>query len=725
MLYAWLEWKLSALPQLTLLTPTQLAADPSAQAGNVVVLLFSGHDAQDPSKIYLRAQFEGTSGPKRIQHEGPPAQWAKMVDAVSREVLAELAPAAARQPWPSLRLDRATARQYLALRQARRAHHWVEAVQLGRDLTEHAPGFALGHLQHAESLATLRQLPAARQHLQTGRSLMKRLPAEAEAVIDAELLALSPDHAAAAAAYAELARRHPTQTAFSLQHANALGRMGRFADAMTVLSEPPWTQPQPVAMQVARLNTLSWLQLRLADPTSARVSADEADRLVEVAGEGWEYERGQTLLALARVDSYAAGATRGSPYFEQAAKQFTVAGDKFSALRSLFMGEMAAPGAGTSEYLDAWLAQTRAAGQQQMELDALRDVAFKHYRAGDFKRYRERLAQAAAVAEAMDDDWGLAALEGDLLNEAFLRGDFDEVEMRVKRIEDAGMQGDMAMWAHFYQGLLAYEHGRFEEAMVAWERGERYAHAGTQPSPRATMFTCVRGLVLLTRGQPMDARSEQARCGTISRYSRWQSRIGMAEIDLASGDRASALASLETIPGSLDEIGTQTGRWGVGIDTALLLTRAGDPDTAAQLLDALLPGLERSGYHLLEGSARVAAAETALARGQFSVARKQAKAAMELVAPQRWGLRYRLRLIDIALLRHGGRIADATRMLAELDRDAHRHGDVLAQVELHGWMTPDTPGTVCTADERFALLARTGLRGTTHRWLTQEWLASE
>lgn len=97
LLHAWLEWKFSALPEVTMLTQAHLAADTPVQASsvhasNVVVLIASGPLPDDPSRIFLQARFEDAHGPQRVRVEGTPAELGMLVDTVSRRVMQTLLP---------------------------------------------------------------------------------------------------------------------------------------------------------------------------------------------------------------------------------------------------------------------------------------------------------------------------------------------------------------------------------------------------------------------------------------------------------------------------------------------------------------------------------------------------------------------------------------------------------------------------------------------------------
>lgn len=717
LLHAWLEWKLGALPEVQLLAQTELAAD--RPASNVVVLLASGPLPQDPTRIFVQARFDTADGAQRIQRVGAPQHVASLVDAVSRDVIRILLPARAHEPWPTLQVDAATAQRYAALRRARQTRQWTEAAAIGKDMVARTPNFALGRLHLAQTLATLGQLPPAQEHIAAARTLLQPLSPDVAAVLDAQQLELSPRYADTAAAYAALAARYPNQPMFAVQHARALGRMGRFADARTVLSSKRWDRPQPVAIRLAQLTNRASMESALGDQAAARASAMSAAQLAAAAGEGWAYERGQALLALAHADAYADGGVHGSPYYAQAATQFEQAGDTFAALRARFNGEIAAPSKGPLVHLDAWLAQTRAAGQRQMELGALRGAAFHYLNAGDMARFRERLLQAEVVAGEMRDAWSMDSLAVSLLTHDFLRGDHVAVERRIARMSRSGLQGTLALWVRQFESLVATDRGRYREALAALDQGERLARSGRNadepPSPAAAIFACSRASILLSQGKAVPARTQYDRCAAGGDTHTMMARVGLTELELMSGDRTAALRHLRFVHAHLPEVTAAPDRWSFTVDAAALFLRAGDPATASKLLEEVLPHLQAARLHRPEAFAYVALAEVALVRNDADAAREHADAARALFSHGLW--MPRLTQLDIAIAHANGEHATAELKLHALDREAHQRGDALAQLLAHSWIAADDRDAACSAAERTALVARTGFHAARLDWL--------
>ncbi len=719
LLDAWLGWKLGSLPEVTVLTPAHLAADPAAQAHNTVVLLSTGPSPQGPGKRVVRARFEKDGEVHRLQQEGDAADVALLVDRLSDAVLAALYPDRPPQAWPSLRATPEAAIGFLALERARRAHHWSEAVEAGDALVRDAPDFALAHLHLARAQATLGRLPEARRHLETARELLQPMPAEAEALLQAQQLALSNDHAAAAEAYARLAERYPDQTWFAQQQARALGRAGRFADALALMQTPIWDRPLPASTEMQKWFNRAIFQAPLGDLEGAIESARKADALAAAAGEEWAYDRGHTLMLLAQlqVDSEPDRDTRAG--FEAAAAQFEKAGDAFSALRARFLGEVLGPPKAQYRYLDEWLAQARAAGQRQLELGALRAAAFQQYRAGNIQAYRLRLMQAMAVAESMDDPWSTNAIERDLLNEEYLQGRFTQAGERIARMAGNDQQGELVTWARLFEVFIDQMQGRNARALAAAERGRTRMDDPGLPSPSQSVrdrYACASGQIQTTMGDPQAARASYARCPATDPALELVAIIGLAEVDLDTGDTVAALAGLHRALGKLPDLDTAPGRWILKLEIAPLLAAAGERAEAERLNRDVLPEVQRAGYGMLTAMAQVGLAELALSRGELDESRRWAGQARASLPEPIWLVDQRIDLVEAGLARLAGDPAGADARLRTLEHEAGSRDDMLARLRaLDALQGTTASGRVATT--RMALVARTGLRGVSVDWM--------
>lgn len=721
LLHAWLEWKLSTLPEIALLTQAQLAADVPAQSSTQVVLLASGPVPGDPQRIFLRASFQKDGKPNQVQVEGTPARLSQLVDTLSQRVLDQLVPARADQPWPVLKVDEATARRYVDVLRARDARQWVKAAEIGQEVVVRSPEFALARLQLAQTMSTLGQIQSAQEQMTVARGLLRPLPTDAAAVIDAQRLALTPEHEAAAAAYAALAARYPAKTTFALEQARALARAGRFADSLSVLSTPVW-EKQPVGTQVSWLLNRAMAELMLGDAARAGATARRAERLAQTAG--WEHERGFALLTQAQAETRAHDGTSDTPLYEEAARQFDAAGDTLRALRARLLGATSRSTPSSSAQLDTLLAQIRASGHRRLEIQALHNVAYQHYRAGDLPAYRARREQAIAVTRTIGDDLGLREFEIALLNDDFHDGDFASADQRLARLRSEAVQGEMAMMVDEFMAQLAYHRGRYPEALAALDRAEKRARADTRPGEpmpiSAATLGCMRATILLSQGEVSRARAELTRCAASGlAIDVLQAQIGNAEADLLRDDREAAVQKLRLAYAALPTVAILPVRWGISLDLAALLTRAGETETADKLYAEVLPSVHAANFRLLETATRIGMAETAMARSDLPAARAHADAARSLMPAEDWALGQRVHMLDIVIARATGNTKSAQHLLVKTDRAAHQHGDVLAQIRIHGLMEPTMTNAACSAASRAALVARSGLHGATQDWLSK------
>lgn len=714
LLEAWLGWKLAACPETRAATPAEWALpgrEPIA-----MVILASGTLPGRDARIFVQARIEAGDARRRIHREGPRGELARLVDEVSTEALHALLPARASERWPALRVEPAVAERYLAFREARLAHRWNKAGVLGERLLRDAPGFELARLELAQTHAARGQLPQANALLDVATARLRPLPGDARVLWQAYRLGLSPDHAAAARAYSALAKAHPHRPQFAIMQATALARTGRFADGLAVLDRMRGIDTLAPEHAVARGIALAGLRATAGDHAGASTSARAAARLAEA--QGWHHERGHALLALANARLTVADERDAATHFEAAAHAFDAAGDAFSALHARAIGELHGPPVtGEPVHLEPWLARARAAGQRQLELDALRIAAHRHYRVGDLPRYRERLHQAQALSEAMDDRWGAATLAVDRLEDDVARDDRAAVDRGLARLADSGLQGEPMLRARQIEATVAFERGDFARALAVLAQGERDALGDRAASslPATAPLACTRASVLARQGRPAPARAQYARCREAGAQGALAAAIGLAELEWISGDREAALAQARKARTLLPGIAIAPERWSASVDLAGVLVRLGDARAALRLLHDVAPKLAASDLRRDATRARIALAEAALADGDPVRAAREAGAARASPSDPAW--QPRLHQVEIALARASGDEDAALRSLATLHRETHRHGDLMHQALVHRWLRADAEGERCSARARAALVAHSGFRGASLDWL--------
>lgn len=216
LLQAWLEWKMSTLPEVELVDAAWLAAD-AAVAEPHVVLLSSGTSASGTH--YVRARLDTRDGPRQLELRGEEAAVPRMVDALSRQITGLLLPERATEPWPGLQVDAGIAREYVDAWEAYAHDDMASAAQSLEAVLRKAPGFGLAELQLAQVRATQGQTRLAGHHIARARRLLRPVGRDSERVMAVGEMSLDPARATqAAAAMEELAREYP-------------GRLSRAGDA--------------------------------------------------------------------------------------------------------------------------------------------------------------------------------------------------------------------------------------------------------------------------------------------------------------------------------------------------------------------------------------------------------------------------------------------------------------------------------------------------------------
>ncbi|MGH8104895.1 MAG: hypothetical protein ACREO2_01100, partial [Arenimonas sp.] len=521
-------------------------------------------------------------------------------------------------------------------------------------------------------------------------------------------------------AYTSLASKYPAQPVFSTELSRVLLRANRPADALLVLSKPYW-EKQPVSVRIIRLINLASTQLMLGDPKRARVNALAADKLAQAAGEGWEFERGFAILNLAIADTYETGGSNDMSLYESAARHFETAGDDLRATRARFFGETSRPMTTSSEHMDALLAKARTAGFRALEIEALRTAAFQNYRAGDFPKYRLLLQQAMTVANMIGDTAAMNMLDVDFLNEDLLAGNFASADLRIARLQKSGVQGESALWVNQFASSLAYYRGNYPAALAALNHGQKLAHVGLGSSvaapASAAKFACMRAAILLTQGDPVQARAGYSRCDKSVPFDALQAQIGIAEADMLSGDREAALRGLQSALKKLPSISNAPARWQLSLQIATLMTRAGEIEASGKMYSELLPLLDSANYDLLEAWARIGIAENAVVHSDISSAQEQMEAVHLLLPNRVWVLSQRMDMLHIAVDHAREDFPSVKKRLVEFERLAHFHNDVLAKIQVHSLMPTSMTGTMSSKEERAALIAKSGLRGASADWL--------
>lgn len=723
LLNTWLAWKLESLPEVRLLAPAHLAASLREQGAQLVFLSVQPQDAGDTWLLRARWQAQGREQVRR--REATTRELVAAIDSLSGEIVAQLLPARAAAAWPPLVLDAAVAPRYASGLQALQRRDWPQAVRELEQAVQQAPQFGLARLQLAQALAHLSRAEAAMAQTAAAIAVLQPLPADVAAALDALRLARDPRRAPEAAArYAALAARNPGKVDYVLEHVRLLLRANQPRQALAQLRLPHW-DTQTLELRLARLLCLAEAQLALGDAQASAQHARDAERLAELAGQGWQSERGEALLLQARIDSFQRHQQADATLYERAALQFEQAGDDLQAQFARFMAQSLQPQMNLAD-LDARIALARQRGYPRLEVKMLRVAAYDRFRSGQLDEFRARLEQALATALAAGDLHEQYILELDLLNEDHMRGRWASVDRRLARLRSAGLQGDDAAWVAQFDAMVASNSGQPAQALAILDRAEAaqrnaaaVAGALAGPLPAATArLACMRAEPLLALGKREAARAAWVQCAASGHpYAQQHSRIGLTVVALLAGEGGDArerlraeLASIEAEPDGPD-------RWSSELMLAIALTRAGAADTAQHLYRHVLPLAQRSGYGWLAAVAATGLAETAAMQGDWPAVQRHLAVAREGEAATLWALRLRLDLVDAAARLAGHDKAAALALLRPLLERARAHDDVLSQLEILSLLPPDMELDACDRRCRDTLLQRTGLRGANWDWL--------
>ena len=718
LLHAWLGWKLGQLPEVTVLGEADLAADVSPLKP-AVVLLSSGQSAGNAGEIFLRARLASGAGSDALQIElrGTAAQMPALVDELSRQLMARLLPARAGAEWPGLELDADAARGYVRVHAAVEARDWPGVVSEAQQLLQDAPGFGLVRLDLAHAQARLGQTADAMEQIALARRLLRPLPDEAARLLDAHELSVNPRRILQAAeAYGALARDYPERPRLALEQARLLVRTGNAEQALQILSRPGW-EHQPTGVHISRLLGLAQAGLVLGDPDGTHASAREAARLAQVAGDGWELERGHALMMLAQAELILLRKDAGLVMLEQAARQFEAAGSMVNAKYMRYQaGLVRSPDAADSPMLETLLQEARLGGYRNVEIELLRLVAYRHYQAGQHDRFRARLDQAFSVAREAGNAFWQHQMDLDLLNEDVLLGDLDSAGRRIGRLRDAPLQGDSATWVAHFDAYLLQLRGLTGQALAVLEP---YAATSEVPALTAARTSCVRAGLFLQQGDLARVRSELAPCRSTGHpVVVLQASLLEAELLQLAGHAEAALEQLEAAGGSMEALALEgPDRLWLLLARGALLSRAGMTDQARGIFDEVRAQADNSGHGWMLALAETGLAEAAAASGDWDAGERHLAAAWRYVPEGTWALARRLDQVAVVLSLARGEDGHAMEQLARLDGQAHLFRDAPAVLEIHSLVPADTRLDGCHERPHQALASETDLAGAGLSWL--------
>lgn len=718
LLREWLRWKLGSLPEVTLLTEADLAADGETSSPTVI-FLSAGTATGDASQVVIRARFHQRGQEQRLEVKGPISQAPALVDTLSHRVMAKLVPARA-DTWPALALDAPAARRYADAVEAIDRRDWMAAAAISNEVVRQAPNFALARMQLARARSRLAQASSAVEQMQIAIESARPVPAEVGESMRAEALAMDPQrHQQAREAFAKLVARYPGQSSYALQYAQLLSQTGELQQALKRLSAPEWER-KPMGTRVTRLLLISEIHQLMGDPERMREYARRAERITREAGAGWELEHGNALLMIAVADSMQYKERADVGQYEQAAKRLEAAGNRTRALYARFLGETtAAPGEDSAARMQTLLAQARAGGYRRLEIDILARAAGQHYNAGDWAGYRKLLEEALMVTRDSGDVLIGNRLAMALLVEDIVGARLDSADERLRQLRKAGLQGRWEIDLAHFDAALSSIHGRYEYAVAVLDGAER-ALAKLPPGDAGesrARIGCLRAEARLPLGDLQGARSDWLRCTASEQQSNQVSPlVGRARTEWLGGDKEAAAELLGRAQTVLASLGDSPMASEAGVEIATLLTRTGALAESDRLYQRALPLLRAAQYQWLVASAETGLAENAAARGEWDASRRLSAEARAKIPADAWPLISRLSLLDIVAALAADDRSRAAALASELHAKAQRNGDRLTQMELHSLMPYGVVAGDCSRAHRDSMTASTGMRGASLLW---------
>lgn len=717
LLHDWLRWKLSSLPEVTFLNEAELATHTGTSAPQLV-LLSATAVPERPGTVLLRARIQQQGREQRFERAGPWAQLPAMVDALSTEVMVQVAPTRAK-PWPALALEAPAAERFAQASLAADERDWIAAARLFGETVRLAPRFGLARLELARAQSRLTQASSAVAQMQAAQALLKPVPAEVAEVMQAERLAMEPSrYRDAEAAYARLAARYPERKEFLLERARLLVTSAEPKQALALLKAADWSR-EPLGSQIERRLVAAGIDYALGDLDAVRTEARAAERLAREAGKGWEPELANALIKRAHADSAQFQGSAGTELYQRAARLLDASGDKTGALYARFLAESVLPPseAGRAR-LNALLAKAREGGYPRLEIGILQTVSSQYRDAGEVALARRYLEQAWTTAQTAGDTIARDTLDMLLAGEDLSDLRLASADARLQRLQAAAPQGARAMLVAHYRAALAGIRGQPAAAVQILDRAEQQFRSDG-PLPLAfSRLNCTRASYRLVLGELPSARADWKRCAAPEVADQLLIvALGRAQTELLAGDGDAARALLAPLGAAFDALPDGPDRWALSLEQAALLTRAGDPEQAARVYARLAGPVSDQGGPELNAAMETGLAENDAALGRWASSQAHVAAAERLLPADAWSYRARLRLVQAVAARATGEEAQAMEVLRPLHTQAHQRGDQTTLLELHSLLPEGFAQGECNRSQRERLVAKTGMRGAGAGWL--------
>jgi DNA-binding winged helix-turn-helix (wHTH) protein len=710
LLHAWIDWQLRSAPGIVVAAATETCE----RCTELTVVLGAEMSARNDGLWQLSVRYRGMDGYTDIARTSTTADLVATLDGVSREVVRAVAPSLG--DAVPLTLDATSAEQLARGFRHEQQHRWSDAVRAYSDAVEKTPHFGYARMRLALALEQLGQQGAARAQLKYANEWIDALPEPLRAPLDAQRFLITHDYDKAAAAFAALGLRNGGDASYRPDEAYCLMRLGRTRDAAQKLAGDVPLQPA-VAIR--------WL-LQLAEAQIANYATPQAvetsQAAIDLAGKfGWEHEhaRAELLLAHARRRD---GQTVEAALFDDAIRRFDATGDRLGALRARYFAETNAAGSNlVTPHPEELLAEARLAGNPGVEIETLLRTRFFYKSSGDIPRMREQLAQAAALAASVGTPYEQWTIELHLLDDDIQRLDLAEASRRIDALRKVPLQAAATYNLGYDSHGVSYLRGRYEEALTTLDETERALKAADSLPQVVRAISCDRTLSHLMLGQTSAARTDIRECAEARLYNKSAfPDLANAELAIQTGDLAEARRLLAPLPAAFAGIEDRHKEWVSAIGAATLLARVGEYDAARDIVDRLLPRLTAVRYYSPATEAHITRAEIALAQGKPDDAERDLVAVTPLVPADAWYFQRRLRTVHALIAQARGDTDGATRELDALHTDAVALHDVVTELQIHSLMSRAQLGDRCSEHRHQQLIADSGLRGASDRWLLPE-----
>jgi DNA-binding winged helix-turn-helix (wHTH) protein/tetratricopeptide (TPR) repeat protein len=698
LLKEWLRWKLEHLPSVTLIDEADLIADHATSTYfiDLRVQALPRQDGDFAFTVGVRPVFPAhadTHGVGDISAfertrrlAGGEARLPAMVDQVSNDTLAAIFPMRARDRWPALALDARVARRYTQAIDAMQRRDGAAATALLQEVVRAAPDFGPARLHLAQDLAHDGDLRRATEQAQLAFARTRPLPPDAAAVLAAETAAVSPQRVEEAGqAYARLHAANPARVDFLLARARLSMRASQHENAVQLLSGPGWDR-QPLGMRIRFLQTRAEANFILGYLDEARRDTTETIALLGRASGDRRRELGAAQMMIARIENSQTRTHQRPELYAEAASTYEAIGYTHGAMVARFHEAMTRGDIADAERrLEPLLVLLRENGNRGAEIRTLRAIAEKYHGLGMVRKSMAMRTRAFELASLAGDVATRELLDLDLLDENLIDGDLAQAARRVERLREN------KLWTKYRFRVARREHellslqGRHREALSALDRKLSSIERGARPdvSPtEAAKLACARMDSLLSLGELNMARAQSQGChdrgsGSVPILS----AIGLAGIELHSGNVADARAHADRAALLLSQRKQDMGKVGLGIAVAGMLTRLREYDRAERLYREVSAAARQSGYRRLQAEVETGLAELAAARRDWVAYAAHRDAVRRLFPQDVWHFGSRLELLEVARLRAVGQVDAAQSRAVALAARAERLGDALVRAQ--------------------------------------------